>query len=64
MVMPLYTDKCTSKCVSPSATEAVTCRNCGLTQFLFTLTFYSSSVGLHGSMLDLGRCKPYQNWLL
>lgn len=64
MVMPVYKDKCTSKCVSPSATEAMTSRNHALTQFFFTSTFYLYNMGLHGFTLALGRCKSNQNWLL
>lgn len=64
MVMPMYKDKCTSKCVSPSAIEAMTSRNHALTWFFFTSTFYFYNMGLHGSMSDLGRCKSNQNWLL
>lgn len=58
MVMLLYKDKCTSKCVSPWAMEATTSTN------PFTSAFYLCNVGLHGSMLDSGRSKSNGNWLL
>jgi len=63
MVMPVYKDKSTGKCVSPSATEAMASRNPASTQFC-TSTFYSCNMGLHGSISDLGRCKSNQNQLL
>lgn len=60
MVMLMCKDMCTSKCISPLATEARIARNHSLPQFFFTLTFYLYNLDLNGFMSDLCGCKSDQ----